>query len=116
MRSWTPSSGPWRTNDRKSRVDLVVDPSAGTWRIERGLDRLPARGRALFDDHGLLRGPRPLHPAEAAGRPAALTDAEREPIAFRDSGTRHLAINLSVAWTKPCITERVALGCHCFGG
>ena len=36
------------------RIDLVTDPAAGTLRVERNLDRLPARLRALFDHNGLL--------------------------------------------------------------
>lgn len=45
------------------RIDLVPDSSAGTLRIERHLERLPARLRALFRDDGLLRPDLPLHEA-----------------------------------------------------
>ena len=37
------------------RVDVVPDAGGDTVRVERGLDRLPARLRQLFDDTGLLR-------------------------------------------------------------
>ncbi|MFA6959315.1 MAG: DEAD/DEAH box helicase [Opitutaceae bacterium] len=36
------------------RIDLVPDSVAGTLRIERNVDRLPARLRVLFDSSGLL--------------------------------------------------------------
>lgn len=37
------------------RADLAPDDSAGTLRLERNLDRLPARLRALFREDGCLR-------------------------------------------------------------
>lgn len=40
-----------------SRVDIVPDPSAGTLRVERGLDQLPPRVRPAFTADGLLRDP-----------------------------------------------------------
>ena len=36
------------------RIDIVPDPAADTLRVERNLDRLPARLRALFDAAGQL--------------------------------------------------------------
>lgn len=42
------------------RIDLAPDPAAGTLRIERHLDRLPARLRALFRDDGRPRPDLPL--------------------------------------------------------
>jgi len=41
------------------RVDVVPDTGGDTVRVERGLDRLPARLRKLFDDTGLLRDDAP---------------------------------------------------------
>jgi hypothetical protein len=41
------------------RIDIVPDAGNGTLRVERGLDRLPARLRALFHDNGLLRDAAP---------------------------------------------------------
>lgn len=55
------------------RTDLVPDPAAGALRIERNLDRLPPRLRALFRDDGLLR--HDVQPHEALARiTAAGTD------------------------------------------
>ncbi len=51
------------------RTDLVPDPAAGTLRIERHLDRLPARLRAFFSANGLLLPGQ--DPAEIAAEIAA---------------------------------------------
>ena len=43
------------------RIDIAPDVSAGTLRVERGLDRLPARLRTCFREDGRLRPDLPPH-------------------------------------------------------
>ncbi len=67
------------------RVDLVPDDSENGFRVERGLERLPAAVRRLFDENGHLTGASvedamgALEKLQAAGLPELRLSQEIEP-------------------------------------
>lgn len=71
------------------RCDLAPDTAAGALRLERNLDRLPGRLRALFHDDGLLRGDVPLGDALARlGAPGSPVRVSQEVASWLEARRR----------------------------